>query len=226
MTYADRADAGHALAAALHGYAGRDDVVVLGLPRGGVPVAAVVAEVLGARLDAFVVRKVGHPDQPELALGAVASAGVIVVNERVVRAAGLSPADVDRLVAAAQIELAAQEQAYRGDRPPLDLARQVAILVDDGVATGASMRAAAVAARRLRPARLVAAFPVAPAGAAVDLARFVDEVVCPLTPADFHSVGSYYLDFHPTPESSLPAMLAAARRVPPGSGSGWPNLEG
>ena len=160
--FRDRAEAGDVLAGQLGHYAGRDDVLVLALPRGGVPVAARVARALGAPLDVFVVRKLGVPGHEELAMGAIASGGVQVVNEQVVGRLGLGEADLRRVAEAEGRELARRERSYREGRAPPDLAGRVVILVDDGLATGSTMRAAVAAARRLGPARVVVAVPTAP----------------------------------------------------------------
>jgi putative phosphoribosyl transferase len=161
--FRDRVEAGDALAGLLGHYAGRPDVLVLALPRGGVPVAARVAEALGAPLDVFVVRKLGVPGQQELAMGAIATGGVRVVNEQVVGRLRLGEADLQRVAEAEERELARRERSYREGRDPADLAGQVVILVDDGLATGSTMRASVAAARRLGPARVVVAVPTDPA---------------------------------------------------------------
>lgn len=205
--YADRTEAGRALARELDAYAGRNDVIALGLPRGGVPVAAAVAHELGAGLDVFVVRKLGVPWQPELAMGAVASGDVRVLNEDVVRRLHISPEDVDRITTEERSELARRERLYRGTREPIVLAGRVAIVIDDGLATGATAQAALQAARRLGPERLVLAVPVAPAEPLADLAKIADETVCPLTPEPFDAVGQWYDDFRPTVDEDVAALL-------------------
>lgn len=205
--YADRSDAGRQLADELMTYAHRDDVIVLGLPRGGVVTAAAVAERLGVALDVFCVRKLGVPWHPELAMGAVATGGVRVLNEDVVEQLGITQAEVEQVAQRERTELARREAAYRGDRPPIQLEGKVVILVDDGIATGATARAAAVAVRRLRPARVILAVPVAPPQAVSDLADAVDEVVCPLTPASFEAVGRWYADFRPVSDAEVRALL-------------------
>lgn len=212
--YDDRAQAGRELARSLAGYARRADVMVLGLPRGGVPVAAQVARVLPAPLDVFVVRKLGVPGHRELAMGAIASGGIRVMNDPVLRAAGVPEQAVEEIAAEEGAELRRREDAYRGERPPLSIADLVVILVDDGLATGASMRAAVEAARLHGPARIVVAVPVAPTQAVRDLAVVADEVVCPATPPDFTAVGNHYRDFTATTDEEVRALL---RGEP-----GWP----
>ena len=214
--FRDRADAGDALAAELGRYAGRDDVVVLALPRGGVPVAARVAEALGAPLDVFVVRKLGVPGHEELAMGAIASGGVLVVNEQVAGRLGLGGADLARAAEVEGRELARRERRYREGRAQPDLGRRVVILVDDGLATGSTMRAAVAAVRRLGPARVVVAVPTAPASTCQRLAEEADEVVCVTTPRPFRAVGYSYRSFPQTGDEEVRALLQAAWRDPGG----------
>src|SRR6266540_3851830 len=189
MLYRDRAQAGRLLARKLAPYAGRDDVVVLALPRGGVPVGFEVAEALGAPLDVFVVRKLGVPGQEELAMGAVASGGIVVVNSEVVAACGVSGREVERVAEAERAELARRERLYRGAQPPLELSGKVVVLVDDGLATGSSMRAAVEALRPQSPARVVVAVPVAPRSSPREFETIADEIVCGATPQPFNAVG-------------------------------------
>jgi predicted phosphoribosyltransferase len=210
--FADRHDAGRVLATHLSHYAGRDDVVVLGLPRGGVPVAYEVAKALHAPLDVFLVRKLGVPGHEELAMGAIASGGVRVLNNEVVRGLRIPPSWVDEVTEYESAELARRERAYRGDRPPLDVAGKVAILVDDGLATGASMRAAVEALRRLGPSKIVVAVPAADPDVCDSLRRAVDEVVCAITPKPFNAVGAWYEDFSPTTDQEVRDLLAKADR--------------
>jgi putative phosphoribosyl transferase len=193
--FRDRADAGRLLAERLSAYAGRADVVVLGLPRGGVPVAREVARALGAPLDVFLVRKLGHPRQPELAMGAIASGGTRVLNEQLVRELGLGDYVVEQVTERERVELERRERAYRGDRPAPDLRDRVVVLVDDGLATGATMRAAAEAVRSRGPRRLVVAVPTAPPHALEMLSVEADEVVALIAPEPFHAVGLWYDDF-------------------------------
>jgi putative phosphoribosyl transferase len=195
------------LAARLAHYAGRGDVVVLALPRGGVPVAFELARELRAPLDVVSVRKLRAPSHKELALGAVAGGDVLVVNDAVVAGLGLSVRDVARLARAERSELVRRELAYRGGRPPVDIAGRTVILVDDGLATGASMKAAATAARERRPARIMVAVPVAVSETCEDLRREVDEVVCMLMPEPFFSVGSWYENFEQTTDAEVRKLL-------------------
>lgn len=212
--YRDRREAGAVLASALAGSADRAadraDLVVLGLPRGGVPVAAEVATALNAPLDVFVVRKLGVPGQPELAMGAIASGDVVVRNPAVTAELGISESAFEAVREQEAAELARREAAYRGGRPRTPLRDRTVVLVDDGVATGASMRAAIAALREHGPARLVVAVPVAAASTCAELAREVDELVCPLTPFGFGSVGAYYLDFRATTDEEVRRALEAA----------------
>jgi predicted phosphoribosyltransferase len=208
--FADRHDAGRQLARQLSQYAHRTDVIVLGLPRGGVPVAYEVARALDARLDIFVVRKLGVIAQPELAMGAVASGGVRVLNRDIVRELNISQEQIDAVTAAEAQELQRRERAYRGDRPPLDVAGCAVIIVDDGLATGASMRAAAEALRKLNPARLVVAVPVASMETCERFRHEVDDVICAITPKPFRAVGEWYGDFSQTSDDEVQALLADA----------------
>jgi putative phosphoribosyl transferase len=195
------------LAARLAHYAGRGDVVVLALPRGGVPVAFELARELRAPLDVVSVRKLRAPSHKELALGAVAGGDVLVVNDAVVAGLGLSVRDIARLARTERSELVRRELAYRGGRPPVDIAGRTVILVDDGLATGASMKAAATAARERRPARIMVAVPVAVSETCEDLRREVDEVVCMLMPEPFFSVGSWYENFEQTTDAEVRKLL-------------------
>ena len=207
MAFRNRADAGRVLAQHLRHLAG-SDLVVLGLPRGGLPVAAVVATALGAPLDVLVVRKLGVPGHPELAMGAIASGGVRVLNTAVIASLGLTAADVDRVGALEEAELARREETYRPGRDPADVAGRVVVLVDDGLATGATMRAAIDAVRARSPARVVVAVPVGARETCDRLAAEADEVVCVHTPAAFHAVGQWYDDFAQTTYGEIRALLA------------------
>jgi putative phosphoribosyl transferase len=215
MLFKNRRDAGGALGRALHAYAGRADVIVLALPRGGVPVAYEAARALDVPLDVFLVRKLGTPGQPELAMGAIASGGVVVTNEEVVRALGLSPAALDAAVERESRELARREEIYRGGRPWPDLARRTLILVDDGLATGSTMRAAVRAVRVFHPRQVVVGVPVAAASTAADLRHEADEVVCIATPEPFHAVGQWYADFDQTTDTEVQHLLEAADHARP-----------
>jgi len=208
--FRDRADAGRALAALLSHHADRADVVVLGLPRGGVPVAVEVARALGAPLDVYVVRKLGLPSQPELAMGAVASGGTRVLNEELVTSLALSPALIEEVAARELLVLEARERAYRGDRPPVDVEGRVVVLVDDGLATGASMRAAVAALRARGPASITVAVPVAPEETCAALSRVADELIVVATPYPFVAVGLWYVDFSEVSDQEVGELLAQA----------------
>jgi predicted phosphoribosyltransferase len=212
MLFRDRADAGRALAERLAHYRGRQDLRVLGLPRGGIPVAAEVASSLGAPLDVFVVRKLGVPGHEELAMGAIATGGVRILNRDVVSSLGIAPATIDRVAVAEQAELERRETAYRGGRPPADVAGATVILVDDGLATGSTMRAAVAAIREQRPERVVVAVPVAAPQTRDEFAREVDEIVCVATPDPFLAVGRFYDDFSQTTDAEVHALLERAAR--------------
>jgi predicted phosphoribosyltransferase len=200
------------LAEALQKYAGRRDVVVLALPRGGVPVAYEVATRLGAPLDVFVVRKLGVPGHEEYAMGAIASGGVIVLDRAVIQGLGIPLRAVEAAIAREQAELARREELYRGGRPPLDVTGKVAILIDDGLATGSTMRAA-VAGLRERGARsIVVAVPIASPETCQELAGEVDEVVCAATPEPFVAVGLWYENFEQTSDEEVRQLLQAAER--------------
>ena len=216
MRFRDRTEAGRLLAKLLDGYAGRDDVVVLALPRGGVPVGYEVAKALGVPLDVFVVRKVGVPGHEELAMGAIASGGVLVLDQQLIRSLGIGEAEIQRAVASELRELERRDAAYRGGRDPPQLAGKTVILVDDGLATGSTMRAAALAVRQLQPARVVVAVPVAAAETCDEFRDDVDEVVCAVTPRPFHAVGLWYEDFSQTSDEEVRELLAeAAERTQP-----------
>jgi len=208
MRFRDRAHAGGLLGSRLLEYQRRDDVVVLALPRGGVPVAAEVAKLLEVPLDVFPVRKVGVPGQEELALGAVASGGVRVLNDAVAGAARLDAGDIEALAAREERELARQEESFRGGRPAVSPHGLVAILVDDGLATGASMRAAIAAVRAHGPAKVVVAVPVGASPTLAALTREVDDVVVLEAPRRFLAVGYWYEDFSPTTDDEVRRLLA------------------
>jgi predicted phosphoribosyltransferase len=210
MLYADRAEAGRALARCLQGYAGRADAIVLGLARGGVPVAYEVARALRIPLDVFIVRKLGVPGQPEFAMGAIASGGVRVVNEDVLRRLGISAQALEEVSAEQAAELRRRERLYRGQRPLPDLRGRTAIVVDDGLATGATMRASAAALRRLQPARIVAAVPVGAILACQAANPDIDETVCLHTPEPFVGVGRWYGDFTQIDDEEVGRLLAQA----------------
>jgi putative phosphoribosyl transferase len=193
--FRDRAEGGRLLGERLTALARRDDVVVLGLPRGGVPVAREVARALGAPFDVFLVRKLGHPAQPELAMGAIASGGTRVLNDELVRELRLGDDVIDRVTARELAELERRERAYRGDRLLPELTGKTVVLVDDGLATGATMRAAVAAVRARAPKQVVVAVPTAPVHSLAELAREADEAVAVITPEPFHAVGLWYEDF-------------------------------
>lgn len=205
--FANRQHAGRMLAAQLAGYSGRDDVLVLALPRGGVPVGREVAAALQAPLDVFLVRKLGTPGHRELAMGAIASGGVRVLNDEVIRAYRL-PDDVIEAVAAEETqELLRRDRAYRDGRPMLDPANRIAILVDDGLATGSTMKAAVRAVRSLGPRRVVVAVPVGPRDTCAELGSVADEVVCAVIPDSFSAVGEWYDDFQQTTDEEVTTIL-------------------
>jgi putative phosphoribosyl transferase len=208
--FRDRRDAGRRLAARLTAYAGRADVVVLALPRGGVPVAYEVAQALGAPLDVFLVRKLGMPGHEEFAIGAIASGGVIVLNEETLRDYGVSRDQVRAVVEAEMRELERREHSYRGDRPFPDLAGRAVILIDDGLATGSTMRAAVAALRQDRPARVIVAVPTAPPETCDEMRAIVDEMVCLITPEPFYAVGLWYEDFSQTSDEEVRELLDRA----------------
>jgi putative phosphoribosyl transferase len=208
--FADRGEAGRVLARELRRFAGRDDVVVLGLPRGGVPVAFEVARELRAPLDVFVVRKLGLPQQPELAMGALASGGLRVLNVEVVRSAGVTAETIERVARDERRELERREQLYRGDRAPTAVDGKTVVLIDDGLATGATMLAAVRALRTREPAQIVVAVPIAPPEACEDLQGEADEVVCARTPEPFVAIGAWYEQFPQTSDQEIHDLLGRA----------------
>src|SRR2546428_3848027 len=212
--FRDRSEAGRLLAAKLTAYANRPDVLVLGLPRGGVPVAYEVAQALGAPLNVFVVRKLGVPGYEELAMGAVATGGVRVLNDQLVRRLGIPGALIDTVASQERQELARRERLYRGERPPPDVRGQTVILVDDGLATGATMHAAITALRQQQPARIVVAVPTASPETCDQLRAEVDEVICAIMPDPFYAVGLWYEDFSQTTDEEVRDLLAQS--VPAG----------
>jgi putative phosphoribosyl transferase len=208
--FPNRVEAGRQLAQTLEKYAGRNDVIVLGLPRGGVPVANEVAKRLGAPLDVFIVRKLGVPGFEELAAGAIASGGVRVLNEDVMRAIPHADQAIEDVTARETAELKRREQIYREERPPPELRDRIAILVDDGLATGATMRAAVKALRQRGAARIVVAVPVGPPDTCQEIEEQADETICLSTPEFFQAVGQYYEDFSQTTDDDVRELLAGA----------------
>jgi putative phosphoribosyl transferase len=211
-TFPNRAEAGRRLAEKLESYAGREDVIVLGLPRGGVPVAYEVAQRLGAPLDVFIVRKLGVPGFEELALGAIASGGVRVLNEDVVRVLPSANELVESVTARELAELQRREETYRDGRPAPELRGRITILVDDGLATGATMRAAVKALRQLGVAKIIVAVPVGAADTCRELEQEVDETVCVMAPEWFQAVGQFYEDFSQTSDDEVRELLTRAAR--------------
>jgi putative phosphoribosyl transferase len=204
--FRDRVEAGELLAGRLSEYSNRDDVVVLALPRGGVPVAREVAEKLGVPFDVYVVRKLGVPGHEELAMGAIAD-GVRLLNDEVVRALDIPSNVIDSVARREQIELERRENLYRGTRAPIGLAGKIVILVDDGLATGSTMRAAVMAVKQHQPALVIVAVPVGAPSTCSDLRREADAVVCVRTPDPFVAVGLWYRDFTPTSDREVRSLL-------------------
>ena len=211
MTYRDRTEAGRYLAAQLAHYANRDDVLVLALPRGGVPVAYEVAKALRAPLDIFLVRKLGVPGHEELAMGAIATGGLRVLNDDAVEYLGIPGRVIDSVAANELRELERRERAYRGDRPEPEVRGKTVILVDDGLATGSTMRAAAAALRQQNPARIVVAVPVSAPQTCDEYRMGVDEIICAMTPEPFFGVGQWYRDFSQTTDEEVRDLLDRAR---------------
>ena len=212
MIFTNRTEAGRVLARLLTRFANRPDVIVLGVPRGGVPVAFEVAAALSAPLDIFVLRKLGVPGHEELAFGAIANRGVRILDSDVINGLGLSQLDIEIVTAAEKQELKRREGIYRGGRPALDVHGFVVILVDDGIATGSSIRAAIRAIRQMNPARIVIATPVAPASTCNRLRLEVDELVCADTPEYFYGVGQFYEDFSQVSDEEVKELLDRAAR--------------
>jgi putative phosphoribosyl transferase len=213
MIFADRVEAGQLLAHKLNEYANRSDVIILGLPRGGVPVAYEVAKVLDAPLDVFLVRKLGVPGHEELAMGAIASGGVRVLNDFVIQSLGIPEISIDRAVRREQLELERREQVYRGSQPPLNVRGLTAIIVDDGLATGSTMRAAVSALKLLEPAKIIVAAPVASYETCESFKTEVDSsCICVITPERFDGVGKWYQDFSQTTDEEVCTLLERAPR--------------
>lgn len=212
MLFRNRTDAGKKLAERLSGYSGRKDLLVLALPRGGVPVAFEVARELGAELDVFIVRKLGVPGHEELAMGAIASGGIRVLNMDVVRSLGITDNTIAAVAAAEQVELERREQLYRKGRPEPNLAGRTVILIDDGLATGATMNAAVKAVMSQKPAHLTVAVPTAAKDTCEEFAAEVDEAICLTTPEPFYGVGAWYSDFTQTSDKEVCELLEKAAR--------------
>jgi predicted phosphoribosyltransferase len=210
MRYRNRHEAGQRLALELDAFEGRADVTVLGLPRGGVPVAYEVARALHVALDVFVVRKLGLPGQPEFAMGAVAFGGIVVLDEELIALMHVTPAALERVIAVERAELTRRERSYRGSRPPLDVRDRTLILVDDGLATGASVQAAITALRRGKPASIIVVSPVGSRQACDAIAAVTDGCLCPVMPEPFYAVGLWYEDFSETTDDEVRALLAKA----------------
>lgn len=210
MLFEDRTDAGRQLAEKLSEYTNRDDVIVLALPRGGVPVAFEVAQALHAPLDLFLVRKLGVPGHEELAFGALASGGQRVINREVVRSEQLTEPEIEAVTQNEQRELERRERLYRDDRPPPQLEDRTVILVDDGLATGASMLAAVLALREHQPAKIVVAVPTASPDTCEEFQDHVDEIICAVTPEPFYAVGLWYQDFSQTTDDEVRKLLTRA----------------
>ena len=210
--FRDRKEAGRLLAEKLAAYMNRPDVIVLALPRGGVPVGFEVAKALHAPLDVVIVRKLGVPGQEELAMGAIATGGMQVLNKLVVRSLGISEAEIESAAARERLELERRERLYRGARPAPDIAGRTVILVDDGIATGTTMRVAITALKKQQPSRIVVAIPVAAWATCEDLECEVDEVVCLLSPEDLMAIGTWYADFTQVPDQEVCDLLERADR--------------
>ncbi len=218
MIFANRSEAGEMLSKQLAEFAGRHDVVVLGVPRGGVLVAYEISSQIKAPLDVLVLRKLGIPGHEELGFGAVARGGVRVLDEEIVHAMGIGGLEIELIAAAQAMEVARRDQAYRGGEPPLEVRGKTVILVDDGIATGSSMRVAIAALRKMRPARVVVAVPVAPLSTARRFESEADAFICTQTPKEFSAIGEFYDDFSQVLDEEVMGLLA--RSVRPGSGHG------
>jgi len=215
MLYQDRTAAGKILAAELQQFANRTDVIVLALPRGGVPIAYEIAQKLKLPLDVFIVRKLGVPGQEELAMGAIASGGARVINEGVVHALKIPAMVIDEITEREQVELERREKSYRSNRKPHQLTGMEVILVDDGLATGASMKAAIQSVKTLNPKKIYVAVPVAERGTILEFRSQVDGIFCPQTPSPFHGVGQWYKDFSQTSDEEVTELLSLAEIMPP-----------
>jgi putative phosphoribosyl transferase len=208
--FLDRVDAGRQLAQALMEYAGRDDVVVLGVPRGGIPVAVEVARALGAPLDVLIVRKLGAPQQQELAIGAIAGGGIRILNRPLIEELGIGDEVLNRLIARETAEIERREQLFRGVRAAIPVRGKIVILVDDGIATGASTLAAIAALRAMEPRRIVVAVPVAPGRSQIRIEPAADHFVALLMPEEFYAISEFYEDFSQVEDSQVRDLLAGA----------------
>lgn len=215
IVFEDRAEAGQFLASKLTHYADRPDVIVLGLARGGVPVAYLIAQALGVPLDVFIVRKLGVPGYEELAMGAIAMGGVRILNDELIQSAEISKAQIEAVVRHEEQELARRERLYRSNQPPPDLRGKTGILVDDGLATGASMWAAVVALRKFKPAKIIVAVPVASEETCAIFRDDVDEIICGITPDPFLAVGLWYENFPQTTDEEVRELLNHAPQHAP-----------
>ncbi|MCK9275166.1 MAG: phosphoribosyltransferase [Syntrophales bacterium] len=211
--FRDRKDAGRRLAAELFEYKNKKNVLVLALPRGGVPVGYEIARYLSAPLDVFLVRKLGVPGQEELAMGAVASGGIRVLNEDIIRALGIHTYQIDEIAAKEQTELERREQQYRGNKPDLEIKGRTVILVDDGLATGASMRAAVKALKLSMPSEIIVAVPTASPDTCEEFKSEVDKIICAETPSPFRAVGARYVDFSQTTDEEVRRLLKSAEEI-------------
>lgn len=211
--YRNRQEAGKMLAQALNYYANQKDVLVLGLPRGGVPVAFEIAQALHAPLDVFIVRKLGVPGHEELAMGAIAMDGAQVFNEEIIRELAIPQAAISRVIASEEEELKRRELSYRGNRPFPTIKDKTIILVDDGIATGATMRAAIKALRQLKPVRIIVAVPVAEIGMCETMQSLVDQFICPMRPSYFYAVGAWYEDFSQTTDEEVYTLLKEVKKI-------------
>ena len=212
--FIDRRDAGRALTKELKDYANQQDVIILALPRGGVPVAYEIASALSLPLDVFIVRKLGVPGHEELALGAVASGGTVVFNQALLSQLNIPQSAIEQVLQSEQQELARREIVYRGHKPFPSLTHKTIILVDDGIATGSTMRAAITALNQQKPARIIIAVPVAARSTYEEMRSLVDKIICPLQPIHFHAVGLWYEDFSQTSDDEVIEILNKTRTTP------------